>query len=112
MPVLVRFEGASFSFEGRPPLLEQLDFQLVRGWTGVVGENGAGKTTLLRLIHGGLRPTSGVVRRLPAAAQVVWCEQAPDAPPPAVQALVEGADPGPRGWEWLGRLEVDPSMVD
>src|SRR5688500_2199827 len=110
MSAIVRFEGASFAFEGRSLVLEGLDFQLDRGWTGVVGENGAGKTTLLRLITGALTPSGGQVRLVPGGASVVFCEQQADALPASVARFAE--DPGSRGWEWLGRLELEPSMLE
>jgi ATPase subunit of ABC transporter with duplicated ATPase domains len=109
MSVVVRFQGASFAFEGRALFLEHLDFQLDRGWTGVVGENGAGKTTLLRLITGELKPSEGQVRVVPEGV-VVLCEQQADALPPSMVRF--GEDPGPEGWEWLGRLELEPSMLE
>ena len=36
MSPFVRFESASFAYEARPALLQHLDFQLDRGWCGVV----------------------------------------------------------------------------
>lgn len=41
--------------------LDNVEFSLKSGITGLLGENGAGKTTLLRVCSGGLVPLSGEV---------------------------------------------------
>lgn len=55
---------AGFGWEESQPLIQHLDFMLLRGdKIGVVGENGSGKTTLLKLLLGDLDPTEGEIRR-------------------------------------------------
>lgn len=47
----VRFERVSFSYDGRRPILEGVDFTIPGGTkTAVVGASGAGKSTLARLL--------------------------------------------------------------
>ncbi len=106
MSPFVRFEGASFAYEARPLLLQHLDFRLDRGWSGVVGENGAGKTTLLGLVLGHLAPSAGHVR---VSGAVVCCAQQSNVCSDAVRAFAD--DPGPRGWQWLGTLDLAPDML-
>jgi ATP-binding cassette subfamily F protein 3 len=58
---LIRFNGVSKSFEGKPVLREAF-FRLNTGdRLGLIGKNGAGKTTLLRLILGQEAPDGGSV---------------------------------------------------
>lgn len=49
---------------GEVVALRDLDLEVPRGVTGLVGANGAGKTTLLRLMLGLLHPTSGSMQVL------------------------------------------------
>ncbi|MEW5722608.1 MAG: ABC transporter ATP-binding protein [Thermodesulfobacteriota bacterium] len=59
---LIRLEGVTFAYDGRPPVLEDLDFTLAPGErAGLIGPNGSGKTTLFHLIMGLLRPKAGRV---------------------------------------------------
>ena len=51
---------------GSQVILEQVDFEIVRGEiVTIVGPNGSGKTTLLRAIIGALPLTSGKISRTP-----------------------------------------------
>ncbi|TKJ30555.1 hypothetical protein A6V29_18800 [Blastococcus sp. CCUG 61487] len=55
--------SVSFQYEGREPVLYELELSLPRGTvTAVVGENGEGKTTLIKLLAGHLEPTRGEIR--------------------------------------------------
>ncbi|MEU3099024.1 ATP-binding cassette domain-containing protein [Streptomyces sp. NPDC006967] len=58
--VLVALRGASFAYEGGPPVFSRLDFEVREGRAlALLGRNGSGKTTLMRLLSGGLRPHGG-----------------------------------------------------
>lgn len=47
----IRFEGVDFSYDGRRPILEGVDFEVPAGRTvAVVGASGSGKSTLGRLL--------------------------------------------------------------
>ncbi len=65
----------SFEFSSGQPVLQDADFTLRPGWTGVVGANGSGKTTLLRLLAAELLPSGGSVAVHPPSAHVVLCPQ-------------------------------------
>ena len=57
---LVLLEEATLGYEGRPPVLERLDFGILAGdRIGLLGPNGAGKSTLLKAIGGTLTPLAG-----------------------------------------------------
>ncbi len=101
-------QALSFSFD--VPLFSEVTFQLLPGWTGLVGANGAGKTTLLRLLTRELTPTSGTLRFEPRDARVVWCEQRVEAPDEHVQSFVWAADGLARRLH--GRLRLEPEQVD
>lgn len=58
---MIRLNGVSLSWGGRPTL-EDVNLDIVRGdFLAVTGPNGGGKTTLLRIILRLLKPTSGTV---------------------------------------------------
>ncbi|HLI80869.1 MAG TPA: ATP-binding cassette domain-containing protein, partial [Candidatus Binataceae bacterium] len=59
--MFVRVSNLSFSFSDFVAIIDDANFQVPMGWTGIVGSNGAGKTTLMRLIAGELKPSSGSV---------------------------------------------------
>ncbi|MFY9399012.1 MAG: ABC transporter ATP-binding protein [Desulfomonilia bacterium] len=61
--IVIQLKSICFSYPGRPPVLNGLDFELRRGErVGLVGANGAGKTTLFHLIMGLFSPASGSIR--------------------------------------------------
>jgi ATP-binding cassette subfamily F protein 3 len=62
---LVRLEHVTLGYEGRPPVLPEVDWGLLNGdRIGLLGPNGAGKSTLLKALAGTLAPLAG--RRLVA----------------------------------------------
>ena len=57
---LVLLESVTLGYEGRPPVLERLDFGILAGdRIGLLGPNGAGKSTLMKAIGGTLLPLHG-----------------------------------------------------
>ena len=57
---VIRLEQVSFSYDGRTPVIRELDLRINRGdRVAIVGYNGMGKTTLLRLLAGTREPTVG-----------------------------------------------------
>ncbi len=62
-PPVIEVEGLDFRFDGGPPVLENVNLEIVAGdFASVIGPNGGGKTTLVKLIIGLLTPTAGRVR--------------------------------------------------
>lgn len=51
----------NFSYFENTPVLQDLNLQLHRQATAIVGQNGAGKTTLVKLLKGLLRPVTGQI---------------------------------------------------
>jgi len=59
---MLSVKDLTFSYDGRKPLIENLDFTVAPGeCIGVVGKNGKGKTTLLKLLAGSLKPDTGEI---------------------------------------------------
>ena len=59
----VKFEGVGFSYDGKTPVLEEIDLAIPAGETvALVGDTGSGKTTLARLLLGFYPPTQGRIR--------------------------------------------------
>ncbi|MBU4565968.1 MAG: energy-coupling factor ABC transporter ATP-binding protein [Desulfarculus sp.] len=57
---LIRLEGVSFAYSGRPPVFQGMDFALSEGQRlGILGPNGAGKSTLFQICLGLLHPQQG-----------------------------------------------------
>ena len=57
---LVLLEHASLGYDGRPPILANVDWGILAGdRIGLLGPNGAGKSTLLKSIAGTLAPRTG-----------------------------------------------------
>jgi manganese/iron transport system ATP-binding protein len=57
---VVSFEGVTVRYNGAPPALDDVTFDLKPGErVAVVGPNGAGKSTLLKVVAGILAPSSG-----------------------------------------------------
>lgn len=56
----LRFNGVSFSYDGRTPALDDVSFEVARGEiVGIAGPSGAGKSTLVELLLRLRRPTRG-----------------------------------------------------
>jgi zinc transport system ATP-binding protein len=72
MNTIVICEKVSFTYDGGPTVLEQVDLTIEDGeFLGLVGPNGGGKSTLLKILLGLLEPTAGrvqVLGRTPARA--------------------------------------------
>lgn len=59
---MVAFEGVSFAYRDREPVLEDVSFTVPRGsTTALVGPSGAGKSTLLALIERFYEPDRGTI---------------------------------------------------
>jgi len=59
---IIRLRGIRFAYPGQAPVLDNLDFEMVRGdRIGLLAPNGSGKTTLFHLIMGLLEPTAGSI---------------------------------------------------
>jgi len=77
-PVVLRFEGVSFAYDG-PPVLRDLTFDLRAGeCVGVTGANSTGKSTLLLVAGGALRPAAGRVLRDAGEHGTVYLPQSPE----------------------------------
>lgn len=62
--VIVRFEGVSFDFGIKKPILDQASFSLRRrSKITLMGQNGAGKSTLFGLLTGLHEPTDGEIQK-------------------------------------------------
>lgn len=60
IPLALSLQGLEFSYQGRAPVLKQLDLQVQpHEMIAIVGPSGSGKTTLFRLLLGLLHPTGG-----------------------------------------------------
>lgn len=60
---VVQLTGAGYAYEDGPAVLTGVDFAIAEGRAlALLGRNGSGKTTLMRLLSGGLRPGSGMLR--------------------------------------------------
>jgi len=59
---LIRLDGVSFAYEGRPALFENTTVNCdIKARIGILGANGAGKSTLLKVMQGQLTPTKGTL---------------------------------------------------
>lgn len=56
-----RIENLDFSYLADVPVLKNLNMELDKRPTAIIGQNGAGKTTLVKLLKGLLKPVSGSI---------------------------------------------------
>ncbi|MER5885007.1 ATP-binding cassette domain-containing protein [Streptomyces sp. NPDC001941] len=90
-PPVVELVGAGFAYEEGPAVLSGVDFAVPAGRsTALLGRNGSGKTTLLRLLSGGLRCGSGVLRC--AGREVTYDRKGLTRLRTAVQLVVQDPD--------------------
>jgi ATP-binding cassette, subfamily B, beta-glucan exporter len=60
---LIEFQKVTYSYDGKRPAVEDLDFTALPGETiALVGATGAGKSTALGLLHRAFDPQSGVIK--------------------------------------------------
>jgi ATP-binding cassette, subfamily B, beta-glucan exporter len=60
---LIEFQNVTYSYDGKRPAVEDLDFTALPGETiALVGATGAGKSTALGLLHRAFDPQSGVIK--------------------------------------------------
>jgi ATP-binding cassette subfamily B protein len=60
---LVEFQDVSFSYDGKRPAVEDVNFTALPGQTfALVGETGAGKSTAIALLHRAFDPQSGIIK--------------------------------------------------
>lgn len=71
----LRVERLAFSYAGRAPVFNHVQFHVQSEWIGIVGENGSGKSTFLRLLSGELLPEAGRIEILPKQAKIALCPQ-------------------------------------
>lgn len=59
---VIRFDGVTFAYEGRPPAVSDVDLSIHRGeLVAILGRNGSGKSTLVRHVIGLSLPDRGSV---------------------------------------------------
>lgn len=105
---LIRVEGATAAYDGRPAVVAA-DLTIAAGdYTGIVGPSGSGKTTLLKMLAGALPPTSGRVVRSPGlrAGYVPQVETVNWHFPVTVLEVVLMAGDHRRRVPWPSRAEV------
>ncbi len=124
MNAIVEAENLS-RFYGVVLGLNNVNFCIEPGITGIVGPNGAGKTTLFRLLTGQIKPSSGSLRvfgetpwRNPAVlARLAYCPESETVPSlrPLDWLVALGMISGlpassarERGIEILGRVKLQP----
>ncbi|MEO6600675.1 MAG: ATP-binding cassette domain-containing protein, partial [Polyangiaceae bacterium] len=100
----------SFAFADKIPLLQDLEFVLEPGFTGLVGENGSGKSTLLRLLAGELRLETGQIRPEPASLRALICAQRVDQMPDSARLLAATQDG--RAQRLRGRLALSATDLE
>ncbi|WP_224240853.1 ATP-binding cassette domain-containing protein [Hyalangium gracile] len=106
----LRAHGVSFAFSDAVSLLNDVEFHLSPGWTGLVGANGAGKSTLLRLLAGELKPGEGHFQYEPREPVIRLCPQSVEVLTPEITAFADAWDSLSR--RVLGQLGLDPGALE
>lgn len=122
MSIGVRFEGISFSYAGRPVLVDVNARVRPGERTAFVGPNGGGKTTLVRILLGLAPPDTGRVVFTDATGHEVARPRIgylPQRTSLAVDAPVSGVDlvslslaPGPGFGRPAARVEARDALLD
>lgn len=61
-PSILKMDALSFSYDGRRPILDTVDFDIRQGeMVSIVGKNGAGKSTLSKVLCGFVKEDTGAV---------------------------------------------------
>jgi len=71
---MIRLHGVSFSYDGRRPVLHEIDHTIKSGLTLLVGPNGCGKSTFSKLTSGIERPDTGVIE---VNGRELWKDEVP-----------------------------------
>ena len=70
---MLQVDNLSFSYDGKPPLIENFALTLKSGERiAVIGRNGRGKTTFFKLLAGSLVPETGHIRYNPEVVKKVY----------------------------------------
>src|SRR3989344_2249022 len=79
--IIIRFDGVSFEYGVRKPILKEVVFSIRKGAKlTLMGQNGSGKTSLFKMITGDLKPDSGIIHKdkdlsIAAARQMIPREE-------------------------------------
>ena len=119
---MIRFHGASFSYQPGEPVLAGVDLEIRPGLTLLLGRNGCGKSTLLKLAAGVERPDAGRVEvdghdlwtdEVAARQSLAYVPEQPDLTPYATVAEILDlvcrlrGEPRERGREALTAVGLD-----
>ncbi|MDR1559750.1 MAG: energy-coupling factor ABC transporter ATP-binding protein [Clostridiales bacterium] len=58
---MISVSGLHFSYDGKTEVLSDINLDIDRRSTAIIGQNGVGKTTFIKILKGLLRPASGKV---------------------------------------------------
>jgi len=110
---LLAATGLSVAYQGSPPALTDVTFELHQGErTAVLGPNGGGKTTLFRALLGELRPAAGTLAVHGRCASVPQTERSRlDFPVSALDVALMGTLPGRPWWRRPRRADRDAARA-
>lgn len=84
--IFINLSKVSFSYENSAEqIIDEINVQFEKGWTGITGVNGGGKTTLLKLITGELKPDKGIIT-IPGT--VYYCSQQSETVPEGLDNFI------------------------